>query len=100
MDIWIRSQDREKLEKTFDTRIFYDEEVNKWAVVNSCDIVGYYDSKERALEVLDDIERHIYLKEILNYNAKETMEVMCDTIGKDQSAKLISKTAVYEMPKE
>lgn len=89
MDLWIRSQDKERLIKPID---FYIEEnidyVNKSSdfniyaldFTNNDIIIGNYQTKERALEVLDEIQYQI--------NAIANME-----------HKFYIK-AVYEMPKE
>ena len=61
MDLWIRSQDKTVLTKTYDVRIdlHFDD---KWKIQANLDrqgdyyLVGIYNSKERALEVLDDIQ--------------------------------------------
>lgn len=86
MELWIRSQDREKLVKCNDIAIAVDSEDGK--NIRGYKIVGYFDketeyeelgfyvSKERTLEVLDEIQKYILLPNI------------------DNSA------YIYEMPKE
>lgn len=63
MDLWIRSQDREKLvlTKEFETQhTNYDGGCQIFAVwQNNYQMVGKYKSKERALEVLDEIQKLI-----------------------------------------
>ena len=84
MDLWIRSQDRDKLvlTKGFETQyINYDGGCQIFAVwQNNYQMIGKYKSKERALEVLDSIQRRI---EIIN-NVDNNTFAEC----------------VYEMPKE
>lgn len=62
MDLWIRSQDRECLMKV--DRIDYDNSTGKhYIVVNGFKTyLGRYKSKERALEVLDEIQGLIKYK--------------------------------------
>ena len=63
MDLWIRSQDRTKLVKAdnisyMDTAEDYKKEVH--SLWNDCKgILGTYKTKERALEVLDDIQNNM-----------------------------------------
>lgn len=71
MELWIRSQDREKLIKCNDIAIrslLFDEIPKKewnYSVVGYFDketeyeTLGYYKTKERALEVLDEIQEFI-----------------------------------------
>lgn len=84
MDLWIRSQDRDKLvlTKGFETQYNnYDGGCQIFAVwQNNYQMIGKYKSKERALEVLDSIQRRI---EIIN-NVDNNTFAEC----------------VYEMPKE
>ena len=61
MDLWIRSQDSTKLIKAenIEMVIVYEEEISKdvfYLCVDSC-IIGKYNTQERALEVLDEIQK-------------------------------------------
>ena len=86
MDLWIRGQDRERLIKPIDFYIeanlnFHtnkpiDFDIYALNFANSDIKIGKYKSKERSLEVLDEIQKYILLPNI------------------DNSA------YVYEMPKE
>ena len=58
MELWIRSQDRERLTKVHDLRIYYAKQEDVW-VIEDCDDLAFYKTKERALEVLDEIEQFI-----------------------------------------
>lgn len=93
MDLWIRSQDRDKLilTKGFETQYNnYDGGCQIFAVwQNNYQMIGKYKSKERALEVLDEIQ-HIFDLHIKNKSYQES-----DVILK---ANLLPK--VYKMPKE
>ena len=76
MELWIRSQDKECLMKV--NRIDYDySALMHRIIVNGYQTLsGLYETKERALEVLDEIQRYILLPNTDN------------------------STYVYEMPKE
>lgn len=101
MDLWIRSQDREKLVKCNDIAIrsFLFNEIPKYEWCHS--IVGYFDketeyetlgsykTKERALEVLDEIEK-IFDFRIVDKSYQET----------DLFIKANMFPKFYQMPKE
>lgn len=53
--MWIRSQDRKKLTEIHDVTIYRDKQI--WA---GCSFIGEYSTKEKALSVLDEIQRFIY----------------------------------------
>lgn len=93
MELWIRSQDKERIIKInqldvmeLDTDV--DPRYNHFGIYANEYLVGEYKSNERALEVLDEIhQKLIYL---------ETLEIVPD------SYKILPKDTsnVYEMPKE
>ena len=98
MELWIRSQDREKLIKVKDLYVEkYPSSNNRYAIYNffyddldDCDIpLGTYETRERALEVLDEIQNIFSLK-IENKSYEEA-----DLILK---AKMLD--SCYQMPKE
>lgn len=86
MDLWIRSQNREDLSKVehlgvYDKKIY----INGYEEHGYC--IGDYATKERALEVLDEIQKKINL--------------VC--LGHDFGSPMIdlkNPTYIYEMPKE
>lgn len=62
MDLWIRSQDKRELRPN--PKLGIDEVENKFYIVDRYDferanILGTYKTKERALEVLDEIQNAI-----------------------------------------
>ena len=75
MDLWIRSQDKTKLKKTNYLQVEFDSWQNKSAIICNTDVVAVYKTKERALEILDEIETML----LENFN---------------------ESCLVYEMPKE
>lgn len=91
MELWIRSQSKEKLVKV--NEIKYEEYKNVLmdypiaAIIINDKIVQEYKSKERALEVLDEIQNKINL---IN-------------LGHDFGSPMIdlkNPTYIYQMPKE
>ena len=119
MDLWIRSQDREKLvlTKEFETQhTNYDGGCQIFAVwQNNYQMVGKYKSKERALEVLDEIQGKLkgtFLMKMKKDGLQkviptvkehfERLNSVCIVTG-DENFDLepINKDIyVYEMPKE
>lgn len=79
MELWIRSQDRKNL---IEVRALYTDIPSDFGqegfgvycdkrdsyVSNTLLKIGQYKSKERALEVLDEIQNLIYPKNIIKYN--------------------------------
>ena len=78
MELWIRSQDKEKLCKVHDLCVRDNQDENNKInyVIQDIYTMGVYSTKERALEVLDEIQKYVILPNIDNSNY------------------------VYEMPKE
>ena len=84
MELWIRSQDKELLVKVKDIELGnFDEE--KCLVANNLQNIGKYKTKERALEVLDEIQE----AQLGNYHYRCPSNV---------KASNNENTIVYEMP--
>lgn len=113
MELWIRSQDKWELHKVEHIRIEMEE--SYFNIMTGINLVGTYKTKERALEVLDDIQNKLksiflmkskdaeYDKYILD--AKRYLEELNDiclvTGDKCFDLKPINVGVyVYEMPKE
>ena len=94
--MWIRTQDKETLVKA--DKLYIDKNNNKYTInFDSCTdrwyILGTYKSKERAIEVLDEIQERISPK--FNYEGNnEEVDVFIKT------QMLNSMIAVYQMPEE
>lgn len=88
MELWIRTQDKECLMKV--DRIDYDYSAHTHRIMaNGYEtLIGLYETKERALEVLDKIQKVIEPRGIIKQD-KHGIEV-----------NMISVPIVYEMPKE
>ena len=80
MELWIRSQDRCTLEKVNYLSVggTYRNEI----LTDDCCSVGKYKSKERALEVLDEIQKDIRSKYTISLKPERAFD------------------GVYEMPEE
>lgn len=96
MDLWIRSQDKINLVKVRQISVNYQD--NKQIIANYMpelyensgeyyEILGTYKTKERALEVLDEIQRLITDLQYLNYAIKN--DEFCSY-----------RPNVYEMPEK
>lgn len=81
MELWIRSQDKERLEKSTGFHIVVASK-NEVDIVNSyMTIMGRYKTKERALEVLDEIKQALldnnipYTGAVISFNNKIIYEM-------------------------
>lgn len=89
--MWIRSQDKERIMKVKEVYLV---KSNKQFRLYSDELfLGEYNSQERALEVLDEIQRNIIDSNVTNYEYFYT-----------ENQRLLEYTyklkTVYEMPKE
>lgn len=105
MELWIRSQDKMKLTRVIDIGIF--EEQEGYTIYYDYDIdnmLGTYATKERALEVLDEIQKLIKPQLLVRRN-DDNEKVLLGALQKGVTQKLDMEfkklsTYVYEMPKE
>lgn len=109
MDLWIRSQDKRELRPN--PKLGIDEVENKFYIVDRYDferanILGTYKTKERALEVLDEIQNILFPKfkvdtSSIKENGRSWVEngvILQSYTANVDYIKL--DTCVYEMPKE
>ena len=99
MDLWIRSQDKVTLIKC--EKILVEEDKDRFAIVNYIDTrnwfrLGLYKTKERVLEVLDEIQGKISQNECL----KTMMPKVNDIRGHEEKFGKLFKETIYEMPEE
>ena len=103
MNLWIRSQDKRNLKK-INTEIYIKEGLSNYAegdvyfIVSSGTELGEYETKERAIEVLDEIQERTMLINTIN-------------LAKDRDSLIAYKNALteekikglgypYQMPKD
>lgn len=92
MDLWVRSQNKYRLLKVESLQIIYNQEDNElpYYINSSYELLGSYKTKERALEILDDIEGAIL---------KGAFAKKINGLG--EAIDLIPNNLfVYQMPKE
>ena len=97
MELWLRSQDKIALTKINSIGIEYDKKLVGYGKV--CVKLGEYKSKERALEVLDEIQKVLLLKDMYKYD-RELIFKGWKNIDEEQIKIVREKMSVYEMPKE
>lgn len=107
MELWIRSQDKEALMKVNNGVLYHQtEDMRDCIVINESPsyyhIIGAYKTKERALEVLDEIQNLLQPKII--YTQKEpieTFELGVYKLKQDVDIKIQEvNRIVYEMPQD
>ena len=118
MELWIRSQDRERLIKVDGIKTYCSESYKDTLYeLEDCkyNTLGSYKSKERVLNILDEISNKIknqfILKEktilkpedLLHHKRWLEYEYNCDFIAQDESYEIHpinSNIIYYEMPEE
>jgi len=102
MELWIRSQDREIL-KRINTEIYPKYDLSDYAkgyvyfLVSGGTKLGEYETKERALEVLDEINDILRLKFCSTLG---TFKEVFEGYTEEQLKFALNQMSVYEMPKE
>lgn len=89
MDLWIRSQDKERLINANALNI-YNVNENRYIIENYSIILGEYNSEERAKEVLDEIQ---------NYMIKGSFAKIENKLGECINLKP-NPIIIYQMPKK
>ncbi len=97
MELWIRSQNKHSLSKVYDLQLdSFNTKKDKVLIINSrtntdCRYLAEYDTEERALEVLDEIQRYL----------TPTVQMLDETIGNKQVCQVGNiMTMVYIMPQD
>ena len=90
MELWIRSQDKTTLIKSYE--IYITEQQNKYLIraKRTSHILGSYNTIERALEVLDETQDFI--------ENRDTTKITQDIHGITSEVEIAKR--VYNMPKE
>ena len=97
MELWIRSQDRETIMKI--DRVDIDKEKEIW--VNGYDVfVAKYKTKERALEVLDDINKVKWWKYMAELDFGVFVKILNETYNNEEIQEIFKLMNTYEMPEE
>ena len=112
MELWIRSQDKERLIKVNQLEIRDDTYSNtksgySVASINFENTYGYnfinlgtYKTKERALEVLDEIQEYLRFSKNAEINNKDFLRYLNEVCGQEKCNEILNNISVYEMPKD
>lgn len=97
MELWIRSQDKEVLTRVID--IWKDADKNEiWSkssfAIKNC--LGIYKTKERVIEVLDEIEERIMLINTINIAKDRDSLIACKNVLTEEKIKGLNYP--YQMP--
>lgn len=110
MNLWVRSQDKERLVKvnnvqyTYRKGDLYSDVRGKHYIgtyYDNLEILGEYATKERALEVLDEIHKCIIDKEVLD--GCNNILTLANKNSLNEVKQILARTekiAVYEMPEK
>lgn len=97
--MWIRSQNKECLVKLDDyIHYFYDDRENEHGIGSHMVTLGVYESKERALEVLNAIEDVLIARRMIDIYGNNS--ALFNGISGENIKKTFNTTAVYEMPEK
>ena len=104
MELWVRSQDKEILVKVNNLSLVFSNKDEDCEIINSfedhqCWELGTYKTKERALEVLDEIQNILNLKDMYKYD-RELVLKSWENADENQVKIIRQQMSVYEMPKE
>lgn len=107
MELWIRSQDKNSLTKVSNLSlqeikhpVRHDTEY--WGIgtyYDNLQMLGKYTTKERALEVLNDIQKTMHLKDMYINDRQEVLKAWTK-FTEEQIGDIRTKMSVYEMPQE
>lgn len=98
MDLWIRSQDKTTLLKVDEINLF---ELESFCRLETptC-VLGDYKTKERALEVLDEINERIMIMNTFKLIGIQNEKIAFSFLSVFNEEKLKGIAYPYEMPKE
>lgn len=107
MELWIRSQDKMNLVQIKQISLNYQD--NKQVIANyapeqyensGCyfELLGTYKTKERALEVLDEIEERIMLINTINIAKDTDSLIACKNVLTEEKIKRLNYP--YQMPEK
>ena len=116
MELWIRSQDKSNLKKVNN---IYVEEITKdydswvgniysqpYVITSDEGNLGFYATKERALEILDEIQKiwcpptNFIVSQHIDFDNNGEGLIGCNILKEEPKIERISDVIVYQMPKE
>lgn len=108
MELWIRSQDKERLVQVKNFDLFTDEDIEEndefriytYVDENRSYLLGTYKTKERALEVLDEIQEYLRFSKNAEINNKDFLRYLNEVCGQEKCNEILNNISVYEMPKD
>lgn len=96
MELWVRSQDKEHLIKTTDIDLSCEDK--SIVLINNYEMAKYK-SKERALEIIDEIQNILIIKNSFSLN-DEIMTKSLEKNTEEEIREVIKQISVYQMPEE
>lgn len=98
MSLWIRSQNKKVLTVVNELYVSKDEPREIWTQLGEYAVwLGGYETEERALEVLDEIQKTIINNEIIRLTIPNVNDMKNN---EEKYKKFIFNQMIYEMPKE
>ncbi len=96
MELWIRSQDKTTLIRSYE--IYISEQQNTYLIraKRTSHILGSYSTIERAIEVLDEIEERIMLINTINIAKDRDDLIACKNVLTEEKIKGLNYP--YQMP--
>lgn len=97
MNLWVRSQDKMKLIPINDELYIPNSRTGEdFGIFYKDKMLGYYKTKERALEVLDEIEERIMLINTINIAKDRDSLIACKNVLTEEKIKGLNYP--YQMP--
>ena len=101
MELWIRIQKNKQLKQGLvkvEDLILEKYSANEWSIRQSCGTLAIYKTKERALEVLDEIEERIMLINTINIAKDTDSLIACKNVLTEEKIKRLNYP--YQMPEK
>ena len=100
MYLWIRSQDKMTLKKINDISISQNLLTNVYTIFCDHNVFGDYATKERALEVLDEINTIKWYKYMATISLSSFIDGVLSKYTDEEQLRIFKQMNTYEMPKE
>ena len=105
MDLWVRTQDKRQLLKVNDGLYIangFTDTNDTFIGIKNVGHIGRYTKEERALEILDEIQDVIYMKQLFNADADRFATCLEEdmNMSEEDMNLLVKQISVYKMPKE